>query len=231
MKRWVVARAPASASAPMQEWRIIFCKAADEGGGTSDKVLIGTLHKFTAVQCCNSGRISKKFAEVTISLLPLIGALYFTRCQTLTSCWKPGNRSARIFVFFFKPQGSVIFTIVSLMTSIVLVAIEKAKSNSQNFTQLTQLVCAYPCPQTHLLVLIHLESQWRKVEGHCTAFHNVASPALQCALHHRSFSFIAFFSFQDKVISKVHLSTNRKQVHLSIRPIRRQEQSGDGVKD
>ena len=180
-------------AALMQEWRIIFCKAADEGGGTSDKVLIGTLYKFTAVQCCNSARISKKFAEVTISLLPLIGALYFTRCQTLISCWKPGNRSARIFVFFFKPQGSVIFTIVSLMTSIVLVAIEKAKSNSCNFTQLTQLVCAYPRQQTHLLVLIHLESQWRKVEGQRTAFHNVASPALQCALHHRSFSFIAFF--------------------------------------
>ena len=40
------------------------------------------------------------------------------------------------------------------------------------------------------------------------------------------------FSLQDKVISKVHLSTNRKPVQLRIRPMRGQEnESGDGVKD
>ena len=39
------------------------------------------------------------------------------------------------------------------------------------------------------------------------------------------------FSLQDKVISKVHLSTNRKPVQLRIRPMRRQDESGDGMKD
>ena len=40
------------------------------------------------------------------------------------------------------------------------------------------------------------------------------------------------FFLQDKVISKVHLSANRKPVQLRIRPMRGQENgSGDGVKD
>ena len=39
------------------------------------------------------------------------------------------------------------------------------------------------------------------------------------------------FFLQDKVISKVHLSANRKPVQLRIRPMRRQDESGDGMKD